>query len=867
MKKRITIALAAIALLLLPLSAEAKFSLPRWVTFWKKPKTETVDTTSVKKKSPYDKLFAKEDAKAEGLISIHRVGKKLYFELPIELLGREFLMGSTIAKISDNAFGVVGAKDNLLHFTFTQVDSTILLREIDASYIPGDEGIGAALSNSHIGAIRNAFPRKAFNNDSTAVVFEVTPLFLGDDKDASPFSPYGVYASYDRSEQYKSALSSIVGFKAFEDNVSVTSSLSYTITLRNPSTGRTLMRNEPFTAELTRSIILLPEKPYHPRMGDPRIGYFVTQRTMLGDTEQSSRDIFFANRWRLEPSDSAAYRRGELVEPAKPIVFYIDSNFPETWKPYIRSAVSLWCEPFEKIGFKNAVIARDFPADDPSFDPDNIKYSCIRYAPIGIQNAMGPSWVDPRSGEIITASVYVYHDVIKLVGDWRFAQTAQADPAVRKRNIPEDILGDALNYVIRHEVGHCLGLMHNMSGSSVIPVESLRDPEFTSAHGTTTSIMDYARNNYIAQPGDYEKGVRLTPPTFGSYDYWAIRWGYTPIFDAESLEQEGKITESWITDSLKAAPFYRYGKQQLAFAFFDPSCQNEDLGDDVILASRYGVKNLKYINSNFMDWIEDSLDNDYEYRTELYQAIVNQYARYIGHLARNVGGLYRREIKVGDGQKRFENVPRSKQLACIDELFAMWNDADWIGSDKVCSRLPIVGTPVHAVRSAIQSQLLNTPFACSNSDGVESHQLSSQECFDIISARVWGPTRSRKKLTAEQRDFQSDFVDNYLKTANFAVPKGGQKVLSEDYAPISKAYFCSIGEGENLTGEICYSPVAGYEYFPRAIFNRGDVTVPAIYAVLSRARSDMKAALSSASATDKAHYELLISKINYGIGK
>ena len=222
--------------------------------------------------------------------------------------------------------------------------------------------------------------------------------------------------------------------------------------------------------------------------------------------------------------------------------FYIDNTFPEKWKPYLREGVTQWNELFEQIGFKDVVAAKDFPTDDPEFDPDNIKYSCVRYAPSSIENAMGPSWVDPRSGEILNASVYLYHNVIKLISNWLFVQTAQADKDVRTVNIPDEMVGDALRYVLSHEIGHCLGFMHNMGASSTFPVDSLRSPEFTQKYGTTPSIMDYARFNYVAQPGDKERGVKLTPPRFGEYDKYLIKWTYTPVFNVNSAEEEAIIT-------------------------------------------------------------------------------------------------------------------------------------------------------------------------------------------------------------------------------------------------------------------------------------------------------------------------------------
>ncbi len=840
----------------------------------KKGEAETEKSDSTKKKSKYDELFKDKHETAEGMITLHMMKGKLYFEMPLDMFGREMLLGSTVTQISDNGNAIVGSKPtDPLHITFTKNDTYVQLRQLNTDYISSDENIDKALEASTIGSILKNAKIAAYNNDSTAVVFEMTDFFVSDNKKISPFDAYSLYGSaFKRTESYRSERSYLSGVKAFSDNISIRSVLSYTYTLTDRRSDKTVLKDAPFTAEMTRSIVLLPEKPYRPRMADYRIGVFFTPRVQLGDGVRTSYPVYYANRWQLIPSDTAAYRRGEKVTPVKPIVFYVDSNFPDKWKPYIKEGIEQWQELFEEVGFKEAIVAKDFPTDDPEFDPDNIKYSCVRYAPIGIQNAMGPSWVDPRSGEILNASVYVYHDIVRLITNWRFVQTAAVDEDVRAVELPDEVMGDALRYVISHEIGHCLGFMHNMSGSSVIPVDSLRSPSYTQQHGTTTSIMDYARFNYVAQPGDKERGVKLTPPRFGEYDRYLIRWTYTPVFDVEGVEEEAPITTKWITDAVKENPVYRYGKQQFWWSYYDPRSQTEDLGDDAVKASRYGVANLKRILKEYDGWITSG-DDDYEFRNEIFESILNQLAMYIQHVYLNVGGIYKNEVKAGDDLPAFENIPTEKQLEALSYLFELYGDLDWLDDKELLNKLALVGSPKGAIANLLSMLIVNAPFQVSMTSGVAGNPFSFRDCADKVYDFVWEPTVRGKKLTRDQMDLQNYYVKAMMSSANFPLPGSRRGIAATDLqSPTVEemhdmhTHVCDMGCGnQGIYGNLKYDPISGFGWFPRAIFNRGQATVADVYAYMTRVKTLLKNRVNGATGETKSHYELLLYTLEYGL--
>lgn len=859
--KKILIAFLAFSMLGVSVSTNA-------ISF-KRKKTKKKEVVE-EKKAAYDKLFSSNHSKAEGFITLHKVKEKIYFELPLLLLQRDMLLGSTVTEISDNRNAIIGSKPTEpIHFRFERMNNKICLSSVQTDNISGDDDnrLKAAIAMSNINTILQAFEISAYNNDSTAVVFDVTDFFVGDNKLLPPFDKYSANmgGGRKRSTSFQSEKSFVDGFKAFSDNVSVRSCLSYTYSLTGGK-GRDV-NDELLTAKVTRSIVLLDSIPYRPRLMDSRIGIFPSIKKEYSATKQTTRAIYYANRWRLEPSDLEAYMAGKKADPLKPIIFYIDSCFPESWRKSIFEAVNQWNAPFEKIGFTNAIQAKDFPKDDPEFDPDNLKYSCIRYAPVSIENAMGPSWVDPRSGEILNASVYLYHDVVKLLNNWLFVQTAQADQRVRHKIIPKEVMDEALRYVVSHEVGHCLGFMHNMSASSIIPVDSLRSSSFTQKHGTTMSIMDYARFNYVAQPGDMEKGVRLMPPYFGPYDNYLIRWAYTPVPEAKTPEEEYAITSKWITD-LSDNPVYRYGKQQSDI--LDPRSQTEDLGDDAVKATKYGVMNLKYILANLNTWLEGE-DVDYKHRSSLYDGILMQYLTYMLHVYHNIGGIYLHEKRVGDKVEILQCEPKEKQKEAMTYYLQQLAALDWVDNSNVLKTLPMVGKPSDALRNVMMKLLMAAPARVEFSAlkaGKDGYGV--EECMADIYAYIWNPTIQGRKLTATQMKLQNLFIKYLASTAGIRWNKDAKSLVDEEAWEQLAALHHKTHEGYKgccASGlDRMFNPVAGFdepiaEYFVPKSQNS------MCYGYFMRIRTLLNRQKQNIDKDTQLHYQLLLHQMNNALNR
>ena len=676
----------------------------------KKKKTVKNNTllSTVKKDSVGAEVqkIKKDATEKKGLFTVYFNEKtgKLHFQIPDSALSKTYMLASRVSSTSDGQDYVAGQMNvQPLLITFSTDGRNVYMHQIqNLKTVSEGDPISSAFLRNNLNPVLKGF--KVAAKDSTSVFIDVTAFFGANEKSISPIKDSDPVSkllggSGGLKGTFMSDASGISAVKAFEKNIEIETLLSYM------TTGAVA---KPYSVNVRRSLFVLPENPMPMRYQDNRVGYFYTDKDIFTTNQDKIDQRSYINRWRVEPKeeDRDAYFRGELVEPQKPIVFYVDTAFPEKWRHTIREGIEVWNRAFERAGFKNVVRAYDYPQDDPQFDPDDMRYNCFRYVVTATQNAMGPSYTDPRTGEILAADVIWYHNIVSLLHNWRFVQTGAVDKRVRKTVFDDDVMRESMKYAASHEIGHTLGLMHNMGASYSFPVESLRDPAFTQKYGTTPSIMDYARNNYVAQPGDMEKGVKLTPPDLGVYDIYAINWGYRLIKDAATPDAEKATLDRWIAEKA-GDPMYEFGAQQV-FSTVDPTDQTEDLGNDHIKASNYGISNLKILVRNFDTWMQEKGER-YDDIDALYGEISRQYARYVRHVVPYIGGIRYEEIRQGDQKKTSKHyIGKKKQKEALKWLLGEMRTCDsWLLPKELMGKLEIDLNTNQRLRSQIVSALLN----------------------------------------------------------------------------------------------------------------------------------------------------------------
>ena len=692
----------------------------------------------------YSDVITDEAITSEGLFDTHMIGSDLFYEIPLDMMDREMLLLTRVARTPDGA-GYGGSKSNTSTVRWERSGDRVLLRLVSYDNFAGDSTtIAAAVRNSNFEPIIMAFDVEVMNDDSTAVVIDVTDLFTEDvtmlGLQKRRRSSYGV-RRVDADRTY------IVRANAFPRNVEVRRVLTYDAT-DAPSNGE----SNTLSMEMHHSMLILPDDPIEPRLCDERVGFFSTRQTDYGLDTQRAVETCYVTRWRLEPSDPAAYARGEVVDPVQPIVYYIDPATPEKWIPYLKQGVEDWQVAFEAAGFSNAIIAMDAP-DDPSWSPEDARYSVIRYLASDVQNASGPHVHDPRTGEILESDIQWYHNVMNLLRNWFFIQTAAVNEDARGVEFSDELMGELVRFVSAHEVGHTIGLQHNMQSSSAYAVEDLRT-RFVCEMGVAPSIMDYARFNYVAQPGD----DTCLMPLVGPYDKFAIEWGYRMHPGTDRYSERGGMrdfVEEWQED-----PVYLFSSPTGA----DPSALTEAIGDDAMRASDYGVENLKRITDNLLDWTYVE-GEDYSDLEELYNNVVGQWSRYTGHVVANVGGVVRTRKRQGQDGAQYAMVSSERQERAMEYLNRqVFATPEWLLDRDILDRFQESGATdlVHARQSSALNQVLNVARMKRLIEQEAFHGNDAYSLGEMLSdlrGGVWSEVGSGRDTDAYRRNLQRAYLD------------------------------------------------------------------------------------------------------------
>jgi len=823
------------------------------------------DTKKEKKEEDkYTKFF--KDKKVETargkFVTLHKIDGNVYLELPTKYLGKELMMGAKVTSTTDPDYLAVGSMNSApIVFRFEKQDSVIVMKAPNSIVYRRDASpeLQKALELNYRDQSVESFTPEVYKADSSAVVLKINSLVT----ESSPFfeivpsqqGPFKITSSRN------SSLTFVRGLKAFDTNASVRVEMNFSVNASLMGV-LTVAKDMPLTAEVTYTILPVEASNAIPRLADARVGYQTTRKVSFPDYLDQSEPVYLAHRWQLVPKDKKAYAKGQLTEPEKKIVFYLDSAFPASWQRPIREGVLRWNKAFEAAGFRNAIEVRDFPKNDKQFDPDNLEYSCIRYIPNSQETIAASNWTDPRTGEIFSGNLTIYNNVEALMHKQRFIGTAAVDPQVRSSRLPQALFEESLSQLVTQEMGSVLGLLRNYAASASYTTDQLRSAKFTKESGLTPSILDGVTYNYLAQPSD--KGVRLINDQLGVYDLFAIDWGYR-YFDlkgdpaAEAKELLSRV------DKRAREPYLRYAPEQ-RYAV-DPTVRTEDLGNDPIKTAELTMKNLAFIQSNLSKWITN--DPDSRKKKSLYLAIVQGYYLQLKNAMSLVGGVVCQESRLSTSLPRYQVVPKAKQREAFQWLLRQAKDFQG-KADRNFERKGFIDVSYYdQLLEFLVKDIYDLRSRIIIASQVDSKTYSLGEYFDDLYQATFASTIAGKSPNHMERLMQIAFIDKSVagtvnpRNATPGMPYSfagapasvGGKLISlastTDYSDALKSGRVNYGGGD---------PSASI--YPMANVPALDTSEQYMYAALLKVRPLLEQrAASTTDRTLKAHYQTLAFKV------